>query len=540
VWCPADMSKSRATCIAGLLSIVFLLSGHSAKAEKRVALVVGNAAYQHAAPLINPQRDARSIARTFRRLGFRVTEVLDQDFTRMHRVLQTFGRSATTADVAVIYYAGHGIEVDNRNYLIPTDARLAADIDVEFEAVALDLALAAVSNARRLRLIILDACRDNPFVVRMKRKDATRSIGRGLAQMLEPAGDTLVAYAAKAGSVAEDGKDGHSPYAQALLKHLDEPGVEIGLMFRRIRDTVLTTTGGRQEPFVYGSLSSASYYLNPAQAKAAKAAEPKTQAEPTQRTNSEISSNIRQRADLVFWQSISGSKRWQDYEAYLTQFPNGVFAGLAQTRRNEIKRGDLAASQRPARTRQNTQPPPEVTPLDERRVTTKNARVRARPDTTGDILRIAVQGTSVRVTGKVVDRNWYRIESAAGRTGFVFGELLAQAVNSAPPKNAEILGREDERQSGKNADPVVPVTNIDPSVVRRLDRLDSEIDRTKASGPHKDCDLAIDNPRLDPAEYSSCLERRDSIAKLTNEKIRILGESTMRNDQTAPSGTGPR
>ena len=138
----------------------------------------------------------------------------------------------------MVFYAGHGIEVDKRNFLIPVDARLLSDADVEFETVPLDLLSRAVERAKGLRLIILDACRDNPFAVAMQRSGATRSIGRGLASV-EPSGETLVAYAAKEGTVAADGEGRNSPYTTALLAHLEEPGLEVGLMFRKVRDAVV-------------------------------------------------------------------------------------------------------------------------------------------------------------------------------------------------------------------------------------------------------------------------------------------------------------
>ena len=138
-----------------------------------------------------------------------------------------------------------------KNYLIPVDAELASDRDVDFEAVSLDLVLHAVKGASEMRLVILDACRDDPFVAKMQSAGVTRSLGRGLARV-EPAVETLVAYAAKEGTVASDGTGRNSPYSEALLTYLEEPGLEVGLRFRKVQDSVLGATGGRQEPFVYG------------------------------------------------------------------------------------------------------------------------------------------------------------------------------------------------------------------------------------------------------------------------------------------------
>jgi hypothetical protein len=160
-----------------------------------------------------------------------------------------------------VYYAGHGVEIGGTNYLVPTDARLARDYDVEDEAVALDRIIWALQSVKRLRLIILDACRDNPFPARLRSVEVRAIAGGGLSQPLDVGADTLVAYAAKAGSKSFDGDGPNSPYATALLRHLGEPGLDIRIALGRVRDDVLTMTGGRQEPFIYGSLGGATIAL---------------------------------------------------------------------------------------------------------------------------------------------------------------------------------------------------------------------------------------------------------------------------------------
>ena len=195
-----------------------------------------------------------SLAAGLRRVGFKTVQ-LSSDLSRegMIAALRAFEREAEKADWALIYFAGHGIEVAGANYLVPVDAQLKADKDVQDEAVPLDRVLSAIEGAKRLKLVILDACRDNPFIANMKRSIASRSVGRGLAQ-IEPEGGVLVAYAAKHGQVALDGEGGNSPFVTALVKRLDTPGLDISLLFRLVRDDVLVATGRRQEPFVYGSL----------------------------------------------------------------------------------------------------------------------------------------------------------------------------------------------------------------------------------------------------------------------------------------------
>src|SRR3982074_2079266 len=168
------------------------------------------------------------------------------------RALRDFADRARDADIAVVYYAGHGMEVDGTNYLIPVDAKLERDTDVYDEAFSLERVLLAVEPAKQLRLVILDACRDNPFAKNMKKTLASRAIGRGLAKVEPTSPNTLIAYSAKAGSTALDGDTTNSPFTLALAKHLTTPGLDVRRAFGFVRDDVLKNTGNRQEPFVYG------------------------------------------------------------------------------------------------------------------------------------------------------------------------------------------------------------------------------------------------------------------------------------------------
>jgi uncharacterized caspase-like protein len=222
---------------------------------RRVALVIGNSAYQNVAALPNPVRDAAAIAATLRGLGFERV-ILETNLTRekLLDTLRAFSAEAEKADWAAIYFAGHGIEMAGTNYLIPVEAKLATDRDADYEAVALDKVVNAVEGARRLRLVLLDACRDNPFVRQMRRSVASRSIGRGLAQM-EPEAGTLVVYAAKHGQVALDGDEGNSPFVTALVGRMKTPGLEVRRLFDLVRDDVMASTNRRQQPFSYGSVS---------------------------------------------------------------------------------------------------------------------------------------------------------------------------------------------------------------------------------------------------------------------------------------------
>src|SRR6478609_6848273 len=250
-----------------LLAAALLFGAGPAFAGKRVALVLANSAYQHAPLLTNPVNDGAVMAKTLKEAGFDVVDSR-HDLTALdtRRALRDFADGARDADIAVVYYAGHGIEVEGSNYLIPVDAKLERDTDVFDEALSLDRVLVAIEPAKQLRLVILDACRDNPFGKTMKRTIAARGIGRGLAQVEPTSPNTLIAYSAKAGSTAQDGDGKDSPFTIALSQHLTTPGLDVRKAFGFVRDDVIKSTANRQEPFVYGSLGGDDVPLVPAPA----------------------------------------------------------------------------------------------------------------------------------------------------------------------------------------------------------------------------------------------------------------------------------
>ena len=316
--------------VAVLIALLWSSSVTAQVAQGRVALVIGNSNYQSVPALPNPANDAFAMSESLRRLGFVVQEGIDLDAAGMASTLRSFGALAETADVALVFYAGHGIQIDGQNYMLPVDASLRRERDLNYEAVPLDLILSEVSQARKLAIVILDACRDNPFAGQLQEAmGPTRSaaVGRGLGRVDAPA-DTLVAFATRDGSVAEDGTGFNSPFTTALLTHLGEPGVEIGHYFRKVRDSVIASTNGRQEPFVYGSLSAEQFYLNPTSGDAQVAAVPIL---PAGQGNPQAGQADLE-ADMLFWRSIQDSDDEAEYFAYLSRFPNGVFAELARNR----------------------------------------------------------------------------------------------------------------------------------------------------------------------------------------------------------------
>ena len=241
--------------VVAVLAFVVFAAPSVVLADGRVALVVGNSTYAHIGWLPNPDNDARDMSAALRRLGFEVTTEFDADRVALTEALRAFTRRSAGADVSLVFYAGHGIEMDGVNYLVPVDARLERDVDVRFETVTVDDLLVSTTGAS-LRLVVLDACRNNPLARSMQRTAATRTVSGGSFADLneDPLGDeTLVAYAAAAGTTAADGRGRNSPYTSALLSHLETP-LEIGLLFRRVRAQVLASTNGAQRPHEYHSL----------------------------------------------------------------------------------------------------------------------------------------------------------------------------------------------------------------------------------------------------------------------------------------------
>lgn len=309
-----------------LVALTMLAQAGTAFADRRAALVIGNFEYQFVPKLINAQNDARAIAALLREEKFEVDEHHNVGNAELRRVIRSFFTKTRDADIAVVFFAGHGIEVDGTNYLIPVDARLRTDLDVADEAVSLDRIMQVLEPARRLRLVILDACRDNPFLTSMKRTTTTRAVTRGLAKVEPSKPDTLIAFAAKAGSVAEDGKGDHSPFTQALLKHIAEPGLDIRLALGRVRDEVIASTQSSQEPFVYGSLGGSVISLSaksPAQAQSAAAL-----------------------ADFEIAKQLGTVEAW---DAYLARHTQGYVADMARRERDRLAAlpGDAAVA--PAR-----------------------------------------------------------------------------------------------------------------------------------------------------------------------------------------------
>ncbi|SHL12517.1 Uncharacterized protein, contains caspase domain [Bradyrhizobium lablabi] len=306
-----------AAFVSALLAVC--LANQAAMAGKRVALVIGNSSYQNVAALTNPVHDAAAVTEMFKNASFDLVESRrDLTSQEMRRALRDFGDKARGADIAVIYFAGHGLEVDGTNYVVPVDAVLERDADVDDEAVSLNRILVAAEPATKLRLIILDACRDNPFTKKMKRTVAARSLGRGLVGVEANRPNTFIAFAAKEGSTAADGDGQNSPFSTALLKHLTRPGLDIRKAFGYVRDDVMSATGNQQEPYTTNSLGGNDVALVPAPAAAPAA---------NDNANAEI------RRDYELAERVGTKEAW---DSFVAAHPSGFYADLAKAQRNKL------------------------------------------------------------------------------------------------------------------------------------------------------------------------------------------------------------
>jgi outer membrane protein assembly factor BamD (BamD/ComL family) len=296
------------TGVAFAAMAVCLVLSAPANAQTKVALVIGNGAYENVPQLPNPANDATDVAGAFLRLGFSVRLLTDASYDNMRKALLEFSQKARDSEMAVIFFAGHGIELNGENWLIPIDAALKTDLDTEQEAISLHSVILMASAASKLGVVMLDACRNNPFLGKVRRSVMTRAVERGLARV-EPMNNVLVAYAAKDGTTAADGSGHHSPFTAALLKYIETPGLEVTFLFRHVRDEVIAATHNAQQPFVYGSLSKEAIFFKP----------PPSVAPPVP-------------PDQIAWSLIKDTTDEAALKRFISQYPNSELRKDAQAR----------------------------------------------------------------------------------------------------------------------------------------------------------------------------------------------------------------
>lgn len=422
------------TIAAISFAIGMLFTAASAQADRRVAFVVGNGAYKHVSALPNPSIDARAMASLLRNVGFDVVEGEDLDRDGMTGKLREFALKTQGADIAIFYYAGHGISVNGKNYLIPVDADLKSEVDIKFgAAIDVDVALDQTMADAKIKLIFLDACRDNPFAARVRSAARTRSVvvGNGLAEMTTGEG-TLIAFATGPGQTALDGNTGqNSPFTKALIANIANPNLEIQQAMTLVRAQVNDETHKQQLPWGHTNLIG-TVYLNPSVNTAANA--PATSSAPPAATGGNPD------VELEFWRSIKDTSSVEELNAYLVKYPNGQFKSLALARIAALQ------SQKPAPAQTNTttasvttRSAPEMAPAQEvdifnaaASMATENDLLldpRARRDIQN---RLTMIGFATPITGQFTDttrQSLIRWQTARGypRTGYL-NKLQHQAL----------------------------------------------------------------------------------------------------------------
>ena len=367
--------------------------------ERRVALVIGNGAYD-TGRLRNPVNDAAAMSAALQGAGFEVTLLKDAGYQDIRRAVFSFGGALKRGGVGLFYYAGHGVQVKGANYLIPTNAQITAAEEVEVEGLNVNNVLARMASAgNRLNIVILDACRNNPY------GQSYRGARSGLAQTQAPSG-TYIAYATAPGQVASDGQGANSPFTEALISAMGRAGLKLEDVFKEVRGQVQTASRGDQVPWTSSSITG-DFYFKPRQRGKPKIAPPVTP--------------VASDRDALYWSSVKDSDEAGDFAEYLKQFPDGTFAGLAKRR--------LAAL---------TLAPVRLEPVERMFVTVRNANVRAAPRVASAKLATLASGTEVFVPGRTADGKWLRVERDGTSLGFIYAPLLKdKEAREAARKQAE-------------------------------------------------------------------------------------------------------
>lgn len=321
-----------------VFGLLLTASAAVAQQERRVALIVGVGAYRNVPALANPPNDARDLGAVLDRLGFETETLVDPDRLALEAGVRRLGQRARGADAAFFFFAGHGLEASGRNWLLPAPAEIRSDRDLRFEALDVDSVLEQLDGAARLSILVLDACRDNPFRKRLQASGRGAPAASGLGQASATVG-TLLAFATAPGTVADDGRGRNSPFTTALLKRIETPGLEIRQLMAEVRREVREATQGRQVPWENSALEGSFYFRAAAASAPAPAAAPSAAA---QAPGTAVPG-----AETVFWESVRSSRNPADLRAYLARFPAGVFASLARNRLEEMERNRSPDLRRP-------------------------------------------------------------------------------------------------------------------------------------------------------------------------------------------------
>jgi uncharacterized caspase-like protein len=440
-----------------------------AKAERRVALVIGNAQYVHANTLRNPRNDATEMAVTLRKLGFDVDVGLDLDQQAFARTVDAFARKLDGADVALFFYAGHGVQINDKNYLVSVNAQLANEFLVSSETIELDSIVRLMESKVPVNIVFVDACRNNPLAEDLRKNLAAlkRSavLGRGLARMEATSRDTLIAFAAAPGQEAADGNARHSPFTTALLKHVPTPGLEVSVMLKRVSADVRELTNNTQRPQQVSDMSRTFYF---AKAEPAVAA---AQPQPAVTAPSLVPSFDERSLEVAFWNAAQNANQCEAVRAYLNRFPNGVFIELARLSEARLcssgRRIDIVTPAQPAA-------PPQVAalpqPEEKPAISTPSAEDLTRPIQL-ELQRLGCEPGEVDgVWGDSSREAAARFKKRIKKASLDADEPSQTLLDALREKKGRVCPLECERGYRARGDRCVAIEREKPPTIRRDDR----------------------------------------------------------------------
>ena len=459
-----------------------LIVADPAFAEPRVALVIGNSAYQGDLPALpNPANDARLMAKTLKSVGFDVVEAEDASQDEMKKAIAAFSDKLAAAGkqgTGLFFYAGHGLQVAGENYLIPVDAKIKTERDVDLVSVSAGTVLKQMEFAESaVNIIILDACRNNPL------GDGARSMSRGLAKIETAPRGSFIAYSTAPGSTAADGDGANSPYTKALADTITEPGLSIADVFQEVRTKVLASTGNAQTPWDSSSLTGRFYFKAPETTQSASVTPP-----PAAPSADEEALKV----EKSYWDSVKDSGDPDAIDLYLAKYPNGYFVDLAEAKKAELKGGTTqVASAEPASSPRESIQAPQPSPASaqtksqpagmsfiaqNQTVYAKSGgQVRAAPSGSASLLSKLQTNTEVTATGISSDGKWWRVSLADGQTGYMHKTVVseqpiqtaaapAQPAQAPQPAQPETLGADAFEPTSAPQQAAAPVPSQGPDV----------------------------------------------------------------------------
>jgi len=448
--------KSWGALSAGFALMLGLVFANAAAAEPRVALVIGNSAYQGDLPALpNPANDAKLMAKTLKSVGFDVVEAEDATQDAMKKAIAEFSdklAAAGSEGTGLFFYAGHGLQVAGENYLIPIDAKIKSERDVDLVSISANTVLKQMDFAgSAVNIIILDACRNNPL------PSSARSAGRGLAEIKTTARGSFIAYSTSPGSTAADGDGTNSPYTTALAATITQPGLSIADVFQEVRTKVLASTGNSQTPWDSSSLTGR-FYFKPPEAGAVAAA-------PT-------ADEEKLKKEKTYWDSVKDSNDADQIQLYLAKYPDGYFVDLANAKLEELKSGTQVASAEPAsEPRTSVQPPkqeeasaqtvakpaagPSFIAQSQTVYAKSGGQVRKDPSSKAEMVSKLPTNTEVTATGISTDGKWWRVQLADGQTGYMHNSVVSeqpqQTAAAQPAAPAQTLSADAFETAGAPA-----------------------------------------------------------------------------------------